>query len=82
MTIEKNEARHESGEKRLPTHYTGAMFSQLSRIDRAHSKEEMEREVYSLLSLIGEAMCADRVFLFDCIDAEENIYSNTYEWCA
>lgn len=82
MTIEKNEARHESGEKRLHTQYTGAMFSQLSRIDRAHSKKEMEREVYSLLSLIGKAMCADRVFLFDCIDAEENIYSNTFEWCA
>lgn len=82
MTIEKNEARYEGGEKKLPAHYTGAMFGQLSRIDRAHSKEEMEREVYSLLRLIGEAMCADRVFLFDRIDAEENIYSNTYEWCA
>lgn len=58
------------------------MLSQLSQIDRVHSKKEMEREVYSLLSLIGEAMCADRVFLFDCIDAEKNIYSNTFEWCA
>ena len=42
-----------------------ALIDQLARIDRTCSKEEMDELVYRLLSLIGEAMQSDRVFLFE-----------------
>ena len=44
--------------------YSLALIDQLARIDRFRSKEEMDELVCRLLSLIGEAMLSDRVFLF------------------
>ena len=79
MTMEN----HAANDEKSAEHYTGELFGQLMQIDRVHSKEEIEAAVYRLLSLIGEAMDADRVFLFDRLEEErEENYSNTFEWCA
>lgn len=43
-------------------------IDQLARIDRTCSKEEMDELVYRLLSLIGEAVQSDRVFLFERLE--------------
>ena len=48
--------------------YSLALIDQLARIDRSRSKEEMDELVYRLLSLIGEAMQSDRVFLFERLE--------------
>ena len=64
MTMEN----HAANDEKSAEHYTGELFGQLMQIDRVHSKEEIEAAVYRLLSLIGEAMDADRVFLFDRLE--------------
>ena len=62
--------------------YSPAIIDQLARIDRSRSKEEMDELVYRLLSLIGEAMQSDRVFLFERLEGTAEAYCNTFEWCA
>lgn len=62
--------------------YSPAIIDQLARIDRSRSKEEMDELVYRLLSLIGEAMLSDRVFLFERLEGTAEAYCNTFEWCA
>ena len=62
--------------------YSPAIIDQLARIDRSCSKEEMDELVYRLLSLIGEAMLSDRVFLFERLEGTAEAYCNTFEWCA
>ncbi|MBD9253014.1 GAF domain-containing protein [bacterium] len=62
--------------------YSLAIIDQLARIDRSRSKEEMDELVCRLLSLIGEAMQSDRVFLFERLEGEAEAYCNTFEWCA
>lgn len=62
--------------------YSLAIIDQLARIDRSRSKEEMDELVYRLLSLIGEAMQSDRVFLFERLEGTAEAYCNTFEWCA
>lgn len=62
--------------------YSLALIDQLARIDRTCSKEEMDELVYRLLSLIGEAMLSDRVFLFERLEGTAEAYCNTFEWCA
>lgn len=62
--------------------YSLAIIDQLARIDRSRSKEEMDELVCRLLSLIGEAMQSDRVFLFERLEGEAEVYCNTFEWCA
>ena len=62
--------------------YSLALIDQLARIDRTCSKEEMDELVYRLLSLIGEAMQSDRVFLFERLEGTAEAYCNTFEWCA
>ena len=42
----------------------------------------MDELVYRLLSLIGEAMQSDRVFLFERLKGTAEAYCNTFEWCA
>ena len=49
----------------IAAEYSLAIIDQLARIDRSRSKEKMYELVYRLLSLIGEAMQSDRVFLFE-----------------
>ena len=62
--------------------YSPAIIDQLARIDRSRSKEEMDELVFRLLSLIGEAMLSDRVFLFERLEGTAEAYCNTFEWCA
>ena len=62
--------------------YSLAIIDQLARIDRTCSKEEMDELDYRLLSLIGEAMQSDRVFLFERLEGTAEAYCNTFEWCA
>ena len=62
--------------------YSLALIDQLARIDRTCSKEEMDELVCRLLSLIGEAMQSDRVFLFERLEGTAEAYCNTFEWCA
>lgn len=62
--------------------YSLALIDQLARIDRSRSKEEMDELVCRLLSLIGEAMQSDRVFLFERLEGTAEAYCNTFEWCA
>lgn len=62
--------------------YSLAIIDQLARIDRSRSKEEMDELVCRLLSLIGEAMQSDRVFLFERLEGTAEAYCNTFEWCA
>ena len=62
--------------------YSLALIDQLARIDRTCSKEEMDELVYRLLSLIGEAMQSDRVFLFERLEGTAEAYCNTFAWCA
>ena len=62
--------------------YSLAIIDQLARIDRSRSKEEMDELVCRLLSLIGEAMLSDRVFLFERLEGTAEAYCNTFEWCA
>ena len=56
--------------------YSLALIDQLARIDRTCSKEEMDELVYRLLSLIGEAMQSDRVFLFERLEGTAEAYCN------
>ena len=62
--------------------YSLALIDQLACIDRTCSKEKMDELVYRLLSLIGEAMQSDRVFLFERLEGTAEAYCNTFEWCA
>lgn len=66
----------------IAAEYSLALIDQLARIDRTCSKEEMDELVCRLLSLIGEAMLSDRVFLFERLEGEAEAYCNTFEWCA
>lgn len=66
----------------IAAEYSLALIDQLARIDRSRSKEEMDELVYRLLSLIGEAMQSDRVFLFERLEGTAEAYCNTFEWCA
>ena len=66
----------------IAAEYSLALIDQLARIDRTCSKEEMDELVYRLLSLIGEAMQSDRVFLFERLEGTAEAYCNTFEWCA
>ena len=66
----------------IAAEYSLAIIDQLARIDRSRSKEKMDELVYRLLSLIGEAMQSDRVFLFERLEGTAAAYCNTFEWCA
>lgn len=66
----------------ITAEYSLALIDQLARIDRSRSKEEMDELVYRLLSLIGETVLSDRVFLFERLECEAEAYCNTFEWCA
>lgn len=66
----------------IAAEYSLALIDQLARIDRTCSKEEMDELVCRLLSLIGEAMQSDRVFLFERLEGTAEAYCNTFEWCA
>ena len=66
----------------IAAEYSLALIDQLARIDRFRSKEEMDELVCRLLSLIGEAMLSDRVFLFERLEGTAEAYCNTFEWCA
>ena len=66
----------------IAAEYSLALIDQLARIDRTCSKEEIDELVYRLLSLIGEAMQSDRVFLFERLEGTAEAYCNTFEWCA
>lgn len=66
----------------IAAEYSLALIDQLARIDRFRSKEEMDELVCRLLSLIGEAMQSDRVFLFERLEGTAEAYCNTFEWCA
>ena len=66
----------------IAAEYSLALIDQLARIDRSRSKEEMDELVYRLLSLIGETVLSDRVFLFERLECEAEAYCNTFEWCA
>lgn len=66
----------------IAAEYSLAIIDQLARIDRSRSKEKMDELVYRLLSLIGEAMQSDRVFLFERLEGTAEAYCNTFEWCA
>lgn len=66
----------------IAAEYSLALIDQLARIDRTCSKEEMDELVYRLLSLIGEAMQSDRVFLFERLEGTAEAYCDTFEWCA
>ena len=66
----------------IAAEYSLAIIDQLARIDRSRSKEEMDELVCRLLSLIGEAMLSDRVFLFERLEGTAEAYCNTFEWCA
>ena len=66
----------------IAAEYSLALIDQLARIDRTCSKEEMDELVYRLLSLIGEAMQSDRVFLSERLEGTAEAYCNTFEWCA
>lgn len=66
----------------IAAEYSLALIDQLARVDRTCSKEEMDELVYRLLSLIGEAMLSDRVFLFERLEGTAEAYCNTFEWCA
>ena len=46
------------------------------------TEEELDELVCRLLSLIGEAMLSDRVFLFERLEGTAEAYCNTFEWCA
>lgn len=63
----------------IAAEYSLAIIDRLARIDRSRSKEEL---VCRLLSLIGEAMLSDRVFLFERLEGTAEAYCNTFEWCA
>lgn len=58
----------------IAAEYSLAIIDQLARIDRTCSKEEMDELVYRLLSLIGEAMQSDRVFLFERLEGTAEAY--------
>ncbi|MBS1465751.1 MAG: GAF domain-containing protein [Oscillospiraceae bacterium] len=66
----------------IAAEYSLALIDQLAHIDRTCSKEEMDELVYRLLSLIGEAMQSDRVFLFERLEGTAEAYCDTFEWCA
>lgn len=66
----------------IAAEYSLAIIDQLARIDRSRSKEKMDELVYRLLSLIGEAMQSDRVFLFERLEGTAEAYCNTFKWCA
>ena len=62
--------------------FAQAILQHLMTIDRSKNAEEMNQSLHTLLQLIGSYTDADRVYLFDKISTEPEIYSNTFEWCA
>lgn len=72
------------------------ILKQLMTIDRSRNPEELNDAILTLLHLIGRYSDAERVYLFDKLnydpqnlpsellyeDANPEIYSNTFEWCA
>ena len=62
--------------------FAQAILRHLMTIDRSRNAEEMNQSLHTLLQLIGSYTDAERVYLFDKISTEPEVYSNTFEWCA
>lgn len=59
-----------------------AILRQLAVIDKESSAEKLHDAIQETLQIIGEYTSAGRVFIFDRIEGEEVVYTNSYEWCA
>ena len=75
----KNGESYEDLQGRLA--YMERLMDMLSRIDHSTDSGEMGKVLNQLLEEMGKYTGADRVFVFDRMDREE-IFSNTFEWCA
>ena len=62
--------------------YMERLMERLSRIDHSMDADEMGQVLNELLEEMGKYTGADRVFLFDRMDSESELFSNTFEWCA
>ena len=58
------------------------ILHQISFMDRAEQEEDLKNIIPSLLQTIGEYTDADRVYIFEWSDEQNDCMSNTYEWCA
>lgn len=54
----------------------------INHIDNAQNMAAMKEAISYTLAVIGEHTGADRVFIFDRLDDNSDIYTNSYEWCA
>ena len=79
MENNKNGESYEDLQGRLA--YMERLMDMLSRIDHSTDSGEMGKVLNQLLEEMGKYTGADRVFVFDRMDREE-IFSNTFEWCA
>ncbi len=59
-----------------------AILRQLAVIDKENSAEKLHDAIQQTLQIIGEYTSAGRVFIFDRLEEEQVIYTNSYEWCA
>ena len=62
--------------------YSAELMGQLIQIDRMGSLAKFQEKVNRILRLIGNCIGAERVYMFERTEGEEETYSNTYEWCA
>lgn len=57
-------------------------FDAINNIDNAQSTDAMREAITTTLAVIGGRIGSDRVFIFDRLDENSDIYTNSYEWCA
>ena len=62
--------------------FASGLLPQLTRIDQLRSLDEMHDAIDRLMALLGECSGAKRVYLFDRLPEDPDIFRNTYEWCA
>ena len=62
--------------------FASGLLPQLTKIDQLRSLDEMHNAIDQLMALLGECSGAKRVYLFDRLDDDPDIFCNTYEWCA
>lgn len=67
--------------KTMPT-FQKELMSQLTLIDKAQHKKEIDSIINTILQLLAEQFGADHAYFFDNIEPEQGMFFCTLEWCA
>lgn len=58
------------------------ILNSITIIDNITNAEDMHDAISSTLGTIGKNTGAERVYIFDRLDDNSDIFTNSYEWCA